>query len=111
MGKDGAWHYLAPQPGRFVINIGDLMAQWTNDRWCSTLHRVVNPSGEAMTKKSRLSVGFFCHPNFEAAIECIPTCRDTNGGSKYAPIKAGTYMRRKIMAVRNPQKSEAAADG
>lgn len=102
MGKDGAWHYLPPQPGRFVINIGDLMAQWTNDRWCSTLHRVVNPAGETMTGQSRLSLGFFCHPNFETMIDCIPTCRDADGGWKYQPVKAGTYMRRKIMAVRNP---------
>ena len=102
MGKDGNWHYLAPQPGRLVINIGDLMAQWTNDRWCSTLHRVVNPPGQTVTSQSRISVGFFCHPNFEAMIECIPTCRNPDGGSKYDPIKAGTYMRRKIHAVRTP---------
>ncbi len=107
MGKDGAWHYLPPQPGRFVINIGDLMAQWTNDRWCSTLHRVVNPPGEIVTKQSRISVGFFCHPNFETMIEAIPTCRDPDGGSKYAPVKAGTYMRRKILAVRNPPAAAA----
>jgi isopenicillin N synthase-like dioxygenase len=108
MGKDGAWHYLPPRPGRFVINIGDLMAQWTNDRWCSTLHRVVNPPGEAITRQSRISIGFFCHPNFEAMIECIPTCRDADGGWKYEPVKAGTYMRKKILAVRTPPTAAAA---
>ena len=107
MGKDGAWHFLPPQPGRFVINIGDLMAQCTNHRWCSTPHRVVNPSVNVMTKQSRLSVGFFCHPNFEAMAECIPTCRDEGGGSKYAPVKAGTYMRRQIMAVCTPSAARA----
>ena len=78
------------------------MAQWTNDRWCSTLHRVVNPPGEAISRQSRISIGFFCHPNFEAMIECLPTCREADGGSKYEPVKAGTYMRRKILAVRTP---------
>jgi len=109
MGKDGRWQYLPPQPGRFVINIGDLMAQWTNDRWCSTLHRVVNPSGETISRQSRLSIGFFCHPNFETMIDCIPTCRDPDGGWKYEPVKAGTYMRRKILAVRSPPTAAAAA--
>lgn len=108
MGVDGAWHYLAPQPGHLVINIGDLMAQWTNDRWRSTLHRVVNPPGEHVSRRSRISVGFFCHPNFETMIECIPTCRGADGRSRYEPVKAGTYMRRKILAVRMPQASAVA---
>jgi isopenicillin N synthase-like dioxygenase len=108
MGTDGEWHYLPPQPGRLVINIGDLMAQWTNDRWRSTLHRVVNPPGEIISKQSRISVGFFCHPNYAAMIETFPTCRDPDGGAKYEPVKAGTYMRRKINAVRNPAGSAAA---
>jgi isopenicillin N synthase-like dioxygenase len=108
MGTDGEWHYLPPQPGRFVINIGDLMAQWTNDRWRSTLHRVVNPPGETISKQSRISVGFFCHPNFEAMIEAFPTCRDPDGSAKYQAVKAGTYMRRKINAVRNPPSTTAA---
>jgi isopenicillin N synthase-like dioxygenase len=108
MGMDGTWQYLAPQPGRFVINLGDLMAQWTNDRWRSTLHRVVNPPGEPISRRSRVSIGFFCHPNFETMIECIPTCRDADGGSRYEPVKAGTYMRRKILAVRSPRAPVAA---
>jgi isopenicillin N synthase-like dioxygenase len=102
MGKYGAWHFVPPVPGRFVINIGDLMAQWTNDRWCSTLHRVVNPPGEAVTPRSRVSVGFFCHPNFETMIQCLPGCLGADGACKYEPVKAGTYMRRKILAVRTP---------
>jgi hypothetical protein len=41
-------------------------------------------------------------------IETFPTCRDPDGGAKYEPVKAGTYMRRKINAVRNPAGSAAA---
>ncbi len=44
---DGGWVPVTAQPGEVVINIGDLMARWTNDRWRSTLHRVVNPPDRA----------------------------------------------------------------
>lgn len=45
LGPDGAWHGVRPVPGAFIVNIGDLLARWTNDRWRSTLHRVVPPPG------------------------------------------------------------------
>lgn len=47
LAPDGAWRPVPPVEGAFIINIGDLMALWTNDRWVSTLHRVVNPSPDA----------------------------------------------------------------
>ncbi|MEM9611290.1 MAG: 2-oxoglutarate and iron-dependent oxygenase domain-containing protein, partial [Actinomycetota bacterium] len=43
MTKSGDWADVPAVPGAFVVNIGDLMAEWTNDRWVSTMHRVVNP--------------------------------------------------------------------
>jgi hypothetical protein len=55
-------------------------------------------------------VGFFCHPNYETSIACIPTCRDADGTSKYEPVKAGAYIRRKIMAVRNPPVAASAGE-
>ena len=47
MTKDGEWLDVPAIPGALVVNIGDLMAEWTNDRWVSTLHRVVNPPRDA----------------------------------------------------------------
>ena len=43
LGDDGAWHGVVPEPGALLVNLGDLTAEWTNDRWRSTLHRVVPP--------------------------------------------------------------------
>ena len=43
---DGSWLPVAPAPGALLINLGDLPARWTNDRWLSTMHRVVPPAGD-----------------------------------------------------------------
>ena len=49
----GRWVGVEPVPGAFVINIGDLMARWTNERWRSTLHRVVDPPDPAAAAARR----------------------------------------------------------
>jgi isopenicillin N synthase-like dioxygenase len=97
MARDGQWRHLPPHEGAFVINIGDMMAWWTNERWRSTLHRVVNPPGENSAQNARVSVGFFCHPNFGARVDPLASC---GGVAAREPIKAGEWMRRKIFAVR-----------
>ncbi|HUA52111.1 MAG TPA: 2-oxoglutarate and iron-dependent oxygenase domain-containing protein [Candidatus Sulfotelmatobacter sp.] len=101
MSPGGEWVAVDPVPGAFVINIGDLMQRWTNDRWKSTLHRVVNPSDTAGWQGRRLSLGFFCHPNYDADVACLPSCLAEGERPKYDDILAGEYMRQKIMAVRH----------
>ncbi len=44
--EEGAWHDVIPSPGALLVNLGDLLARWTNDRWISTLHRVLPPTDE-----------------------------------------------------------------
>ena len=77
----------------FIINIGDLMARWTNDRWVSTMHRVVAPEvnvGEQT--KRRQSIAYFMNPNFDAEIKVIPTCALKDEGEPYKPVLAGEYL-------------------
>ena len=52
------------------------MAEWTNDRWVSTMHRVVTPPLDAAARSRRLSLVFFHQPNYDAVVECLPTCGD-----------------------------------
>ena len=85
---DDVWCPIEPIPGSFVVNIGDLMARWTNDRWISTLHRVQNPTISGPASR-RISFPFFCQPNYDAVIETLPTCRQPGGTSRYATITAG----------------------
>ncbi len=89
---DGEWESVVPASGAFIINLGDLMAQWTNDRWRSTLHRVINPPAEVASSVDRQSTVFFHEPNFDAVIECLPTCRDPGVPPKYPTISAGEHL-------------------
>ena len=83
--QDGAWWPVYAIPGTFIVNLGDLMARWTNDRWISAEHRVANPP-RAQARNSRLqSLIYFHQPNYDAVIECLPTCRGERP-AKYPPI-------------------------
>ncbi|MFM8546877.1 MAG: isopenicillin N synthase family dioxygenase [Betaproteobacteria bacterium] len=94
---NGSWAAVQPQPGEFVVNLGDMMAHWTNGRWASTLHRVVNPPlGVAQSR--RLSIGMFVHPNYDQSIACVPSCVPAGEVAKFPPISAGEHIRRKIEA-------------
>ncbi|MFT5113910.1 MAG: isopenicillin N synthase-like dioxygenase [Parasphingorhabdus sp.] len=70
-----------------VVNIGDLMACWTNDRFTSTAHRVLNKSGQ-----DRYSIPMFYNPTFDTVAECLPTCCDESNPPRYKPIHYGDYV-------------------
>jgi isopenicillin N synthase-like dioxygenase len=93
------WIDVPHVPGSFVVNIGDLMAQWTNDRWVSTLHRVVPPPVGPGTR--RLSVAFFHQPNDDALIETLPTCREPGVPDRYPPVRSGDHLRLKVRRQRD----------
>ena len=97
---DGQWHDVPLIPGAFVVNLGDLMARWTNDRWVSTLHRVVIPEGDD-AGVDRVSVPYFFQPAFGAVIETIPTTVDDEHPLHYEPVVAGEWITAKSMAGLN----------
>ncbi|MEZ5756718.1 MAG: 2-oxoglutarate and iron-dependent oxygenase domain-containing protein [Emcibacteraceae bacterium] len=93
----GGWIKAPVVSDGFIINIGDLLARWTNDRWVSTLHRVVEPEHkDGETPKRRQSIAYFMNPNYDGIIETIPTCLKKGEKSKYAPVSAGDYLMAKF---------------
>lgn len=95
---DGTWHDATPVAGSFVINVGDLMSRWTNGRWRSTLHRVVNPPGDLAGSSRRLSLVAFTSPNENTEITCLPTCTDADRPVQFPPVRAGEYVMAKLTA-------------
>jgi isopenicillin N synthase-like dioxygenase len=85
--RTGEWIAVRTPREHFVINIGDLMMRWTNDRWLSTLHRVANPPLADELNTPRLSIAFFNHPNYDVLIECM----GPPGKVKYPPVLSGDY--------------------
>ncbi len=83
-GRDGEWVTAHPIPGTLVVNVGDLLARWTNDRFVSTPHRVVNSAGVV-----RHSMAVFVDPNFEA--EIVPVCA-AGEAPHYEPTTCGDYI-------------------
>jgi isopenicillin N synthase-like dioxygenase len=94
---EGAWVDVPVVPGCFIINIGDLMARWTNDTWVSTLHRVVNPPADAGAGSRRQSLVFFHNPDHDATVANLIA----GATPKYPPTTSGEHLRRLFMATQN----------
>jgi isopenicillin N synthase-like dioxygenase len=108
VGPDHAWHDVIPAPGAFLVNLGDLTAQWTNDRWRSTLHRVLPPARLPDRVNRRRAVAFFHDGNHDAVIECLPTCRSADDPPRYPPVTAGEHLMGKLLGPRTGTVSTAA---
>jgi isopenicillin N synthase-like dioxygenase len=89
---DAGWTDVVPVDGGLVVNLGDLMARWSNDRWCSTMHRVVPVPGA----DARLSIPFFHNANWDARIECLVADADV---ARYPPTTAGRHLMSKFRAA------------
>jgi len=91
--KDGTWQDVKSIPDTFVVNLGDLMARWTNETWMSTLHRVKNPPRDPNYPNTRRqSIVFFHNLNYDAVVDVIDTCCSPTNPKKYEPILAGEHL-------------------
>jgi isopenicillin N synthase-like dioxygenase len=91
---DGRWIDAPWVPGTLTINIGDLLARWTGDRWRSTVHRVLPPSDQA-PDEALISLVHFCGVGPDTLIETLPV----GGPRHYEPVTSGDYTGAKLRSI------------
>ncbi len=85
------WTPVTAPPGSLIVNLGDMLARWTNDRYRSTPHRVLGSPD-----RDRFSIAFFVNPNPTTVVECIPTCVTKDRPRRYEPVTAGDFLASRI---------------
>jgi len=84
---DGQWLDAPVLPGKYLVNSGDMMRRWTNARYLSTPHRVMNVSDT-----DRYSMAFFFDAHLDRVLECLPSCQDADHPPRFEPITYGQYL-------------------
>jgi isopenicillin N synthase-like dioxygenase len=102
----GTWIDVPPLPGAFIVNVGDMMARWTNDLFTSTVHRVINVSG-----RERYSIPFFFDPNYDAPVVALATCVSDERPVKYPPTTGMDHLLEMINASFDYRDQKDSASG
>ncbi|MBY4401948.1 isopenicillin N synthase family oxygenase [Rhodococcus fascians] len=99
LGTDRVWHDVTPRDGALLVNLGDLTARLTNDRWLSTLHRVKPPVVDCTIVRRR-SAAFFHDGNVDAVISTLPSHLDADSGLAYEPVSVRDHIAAKLAGSR-----------
>ncbi|PPU76209.1 flavonol synthase [Xanthomonas cucurbitae] len=98
--NDGEWVPFTADADTIVVNIGDMLQRLTNHVYPSTIHRVVNPPGDA-ARQPRYSVPFFLHPNPDFLIDVLPSCTSADNPSRYPePITAHGFLEERLRDIK-----------
>jgi isopenicillin N synthase-like dioxygenase len=85
--QDGHWIDVPPNPDAFMVNGGQLLLRWTNDRFLATPHRAVNRTGG-----ERYALAFFCDANIDWPVAAVPTCVGPDNPPRYETTYYTDYM-------------------
>ncbi|WP_200944367.1 isopenicillin N synthase family oxygenase [Geodermatophilus sp. Leaf369] len=99
LAADGSWHDVSPVDGALLVNLGDVTARLTNERWSSTLHRVKPPIVDGAIRRRR-SAAFFHDGDVDAVISTLPSCLDPGEVPRYLPVTVGEHVAAKLRGSR-----------
>ena len=85
--QSGKWISAPAIADAYVVNGGQMLQRWTNDRFLATPHRAINQSGG-----ERYALAFFCDSNIDWPIAAVPTCVGPDKPPKYPTTYYTDYM-------------------
>jgi len=92
--RDGSWVAVETEPGKLIVDSGDMLARLTNGVIPATTHRVVNPDGPNV---SRYSMPFFLHPHSDLSLAALPSCRQAR--TPEPEITAGAFLAQRLREI------------
>jgi isopenicillin N synthase-like dioxygenase len=98
LSKQGEWVPVTSLPEQIVVNVGDMLQRFTNNKLISTTHRVVNPKRE-LWHTSRFSIPFFLHPRSSMSLKCLESCVDEAHPIAYEDATAGEYLDERLREI------------
>nr|AUN35583.1 oxidoreductase [uncultured bacterium] len=98
LAKTGEWVPVTSLPEQIVVNVGDMLQRFTNNKLRSTTHRVVNPD-RSLWHTSRFSIPFFLHPKASMSLKCLETCIDDKHPKAYDDATAGEYLDERLREI------------
>ena len=98
LNNDGEWIDAIADKDEIIINVGDMLSRYTNNRLKSTIHRVINPPKEHWTK-SRYSIPFFLHPVGSMSLNVLNSCIDDDNPKKYSDITANDFLIQRLKDI------------
>lgn len=93
-GEDRAWQPVQVPPGALILQVGDILARWTNDRLAANLHRVVN-----RTQQERLSVACFALPAAQTLVHALPGTVPTGEVPRHPPELFGETLHNWLVSL------------
>ncbi|KAG7365049.1 2-oxyglutarate/Fe(II) oxygenase [Nitzschia inconspicua] len=108
---DGTWINVEPTENSIIVNVGDMLMRWSNDKLKATLHKVEAPphhGGDIVPE--RYSIAFFCNANKDVELKCLDTCCNGNVTAKYPPINAHKYITQRLLETINTTPADSKED-